>query len=279
MATMLMVVALYSICAFNDKYAVSKAGYNGYELTFLMAAGTVPFLGLLLPFADRTFTICPQSFFCIVLIALCKYIEFFTGAAILKEMSVFELKAWLGIILFVSYFSDVLIYDLALSWLKIIFIAITAAGLVIIASTGRGRVHYLKIAIPLVLYLTAKFGYGFVMVKAEEYISTTMTLFFALVLLAILLVPMAKPWNIAKNSPEGVKGVAIVVGCKLPNALGLMGENAVAATSLANYSFIQPMILLVALIIGLFSKEQKPSPLNIAGSIICTAGILGFQFV
>ena len=279
MATMLMVVALYSICAFNDKYAVSKAGYNGYELTFLMAAGTVPFLGLLLPFADRTFTICPQSFICIVLIALCKYIEFFTEAAILKEMSVFELKAWLGIILFVSYFSDVLIYDLALSWLKIIFIAITAAGLVIIASTGRGRVHYLKIAIPLVLYLTAKFGYGFVMVKAEEYISTTMTLFFALVLLAILLVPMAKPWNIAKNSPEGVKGVAIVVGCKLPNALGLMGENAVAATSLANYSFIQPMILLVALIIGLFSKEQKPSPLNIAGSIICTAGILGFQFV
>ena len=76
-----------------------------------------------------------------------------------------------------------------------------------------------------------------------------------------------------------MKGVAIVVGCKLPNALGLMGENAVAATSLANYSFIQPMILLVALIIGLFSKEQKPSPLNIAGSIICTAGILGFQFV
>ena len=279
MATMLMVVALYSICAFNDKYAVSKAGYNGYELTFLMAAGTVPFLGLLLPFADRTLTICPQSFICIVLIALCKYIEFFTGAAILKEMSVFELKAWLGIILFVSYFSDVLIYDLALSWLKIIFIAITAAGLVIIASTGRGRVHYLKIAIPLVLYLTAKFGYGFIMVKAEEYISTTMTLFFALVLLAILLVPMAKPWNIAKNSHEGVKGVAIVVGCKLPNALGLMGENAVAATSLANYSFIQPMILLVALIIGLFSKEQKPSPLNIAGSIICTAGILGFQFV
>ena len=279
MATMLMVVALYSICAFNDKYAVSKCKFNGYELTFLMAAGTVPFLALMLPFAERNFTFCYQSLVCIILIAVCKYVEFFTGALILQEMTVFELKAWLGIILFVSYFSDILMYSLPFSALKIAFIAITAVGLILIALTGRGRVHYLKITIPLIFYLAAKFGYGLVMVKAEVYISTTLTLFFALILLALTLIPFAKPWKIAKNSPQGIKGVAIVIACKLPNALGLMGENAVAAQSLANYSFIQPMILIVAFFIGLFSKENKPSALNIVGSIVCSVGIVGFQLV
>ena len=277
MLIMLGVVALYTICSLNDKYAVSKAGFNGYRLTFLMAAGTVPFLAVMLPSADRNFTLCPQSFIFILLIALSKYLEFFTGAAILKEMSVFELKAWLGIILFVSYFSDIIMNTATFNILKILCIGITVAGLVIIAKSGRGTVHYKKIVLPLIVYLAAKFGYGFIMVQAEKYISSTMTLFFALIVLALVMIPFAKPLKMAKESPEGIKGVIIVVLCKLPNALGLMGENAVAAQSLTNYSFIQPMILVVVLIIGLFNKEQKPSALNITGSIICTAGILGFQ--
>lgn len=94
---MLSVVALYTICSLNDKYAVSKAKFNGSQLAFLMAVGTVPFLALLLPFFDRTFVF-------ILLIAACKYFEFSMSAKILSEMSVFELKAWLGITLFMSYF-------------------------------------------------------------------------------------------------------------------------------------------------------------------------------
>ena len=53
---MTAVVAMYTICSLNDKYAVSKAKLNGSQLTFLMAAGTIPFLALLLPFSERTFT-------------------------------------------------------------------------------------------------------------------------------------------------------------------------------------------------------------------------------
>lgn len=65
--------------------------------------------------------------------------------------------------------------------------------------------------------------------------------------------------------------------CKLPNALGLSGENAVAAQSLTNYAFIQPMILIVILILDFLKKSTRPTGLNLAGSIVCSLGILGFQ--
>lgn len=279
MLTMLAVVALYTICSLNDKYAASKAKLNGSQLTFLMAAGTVPFLALLLPFSDRTFTVSLPSFIFIFLIAASKYLEFSMSAKILAEMSVFELKAWLGITLFLSYGTDMLMYSQSVSLPKVLCIIITAAGLVMIARSGRQKVNYPKIAVPLIVYIAAKFGYGFVMKAVERYISSTMTLFFALIVLALILIPSVKPLSIAAESPEGKKGVFIVVLCKLPNALGLLGENAVAAQSLTNYAFIQPMILVVVLILDFLKKSTRPTGWNLAGSVICVLGILGFQAV
>lgn len=279
MLTMIAVVALYTICSLNDKYAVSKAKFNGSQLTFLMAAGTIPFLALLLPFFDRTFTFSVPTLIFIILIAASKYLEFSMSAKILAEMSVFELKAWLGLTLFMSYFTDIIMYGQDISALKILCMVITAAGLVLIARSGRKKVNYSKIVIPLIIYISAKFGYGFVMKAAEKYISSTLTLFFALIILAVVLIPSAKPLSIAAESPEGKKGVFIVILCKLPNALGLLGENAVAAQSLTNYSFIQPMILMVVLALDLMRKNTRPTGSNLAGSVLCVIGILGFQAV
>lgn len=115
------------------------------------------------------------------------------------------------------------------------------------------------------------------MKAAAPYISSTLTLLFALILLALVLLPAAKPLSIAATSPEGKKGVLLVVLCKFPNALGLLGENAVAAQSLANYSFIQPMILVVVLVLDLLKKTARPTGWNLAGSLLCACGILGFQ--
>lgn len=277
MLLMLAVVGLYTITSLNDKYAVSKAKYNGYRLTFLMALGTVFFLLFTLPFSDTTFTLHPMSFLFIGLIVLSKYLEFAMSAKILTDMTVFELKAWLGITLFMSYFTDVFMYGQPINAIRLIFIAVTAAGLVLIAKEGKKDVDYKKIAIPLVLYLCAKFSYGFIMKRAEGYISSTMTLLFALIILGLIMLPLAKPWLIPKESPEGKKGMAIVLGCKLPNALGLLGENAVAAKSLTNFSFIQPMILMVVFFTGLIGSRSKPAPLSLAGSIAVIVGILGFQ--
>lgn len=279
MLTMLSVVALYTVCSLSDKYAVSKAKLNGSQLAFLMASGTVPFLALLLPFFDLTFTFSPFAFIFILLITACKYFEFSMSAKILIEMSAFELKAWLGITLFMSYFTDIIMYSQNVSVLKILCIIITAAGLVMIAGSGRKKVNYPKIIIPLIIYISVKFGYGFIMKAAENYISSTLTLFFALMILGIVLIPSANPLSIASDSPEGRKGVVIVILSKLPNALGLLGENAVAAQSLTNYSFIQPMILIVIFILDMFRKSTRPTGINLIGSILCTFGILGFQAV
>lgn len=277
MLTMLIVVALYTICSLNDKYAVSKAKLNGSQLTFLMAAGTIPFLAALLPFTDRNVTFSPLTLAFVLLMAASKYFEFYMSAKILEQMSAFELKAWLGISLFLSYFTDIIMQSQSISILKILCIAVTVGGLVLIARSGRQKVSYSKIVIPLIVYIAAKFGYGFVVKAGEGYISSTLMLFFALIILALVLIPKAKPLSIAAVSPEGKKGVVIVVLCKLPNALGLLGENAVAAESLTNYAFIQPMILIVILVLELLKKSTRPTGLNLAGSIICALGILGFQ--
>lgn len=277
MLMMLAVVALYTICSLNDKYAVSKAKYTGTQMTFMMSAGTVFFLLFTLPFSDRFMTLSPMSILFVVLIALSKYLEFALSAVILITMSIFELKAWLGLTLFMSYFTDIMLYSTPLSAGKLIFIALTAIGLVLIAQSGKKTVDYKRIAPALIFYILTKFSYGFIMKAAEPYISSTMTLFLALILLTIILIPLAKPWLIPKESPEGVKGMVIVIACKLPNALGLLGENAVAADSLTNYAFIQPMILIVIFAMGLFSKTEKPTGLSIGGGCAVIAGILGFQ--
>lgn len=279
MLLMTAVVALYTICSLNDKYAVSKAKYNGSQLTFLMAAGTVPFLALLLPFSDLTLKLSPWTPVFVILIAASKYLEFSMSAKILEEMSAFELKAWLGLTIFMSYFTDIATGAQSIGALKIFCIAITVAGLAMIAKSGRTRVNYKKIIIPMIIYIAAKFGYGFVIQAAEKYISSTLTVFFALILLALVLIPAAKPTAVASGSPEGKKGVLIVILCKLPNALGLLGENAVAAKSLTDYAFIQPMILIAILVLDFLRKSTRPTGLNLAGSVVCAVGILGFQAV
>lgn len=54
--------------------------------------------------------------------------------------------------------------------------------------------------------------------------------------------------------------------------------NSVIAISLANYSFIQSMILVTLFVIGLIRKEKR-SVLNLIGSIICVVGVAAFQIV
>ena len=49
-----------------------------------------------------------KFFAAIALVAVCKMLEFQMSALVLKQLSAFELKAWLGVTLFASYFTDIL---------------------------------------------------------------------------------------------------------------------------------------------------------------------------
>ncbi len=272
---MLSVTACYTITSLSDKYAVSEAKFTGNEFTFLMCSSMSVFLAFTLPFQQLHFIMSLQSFVAILLIALCKLFEFQMSALVLKQLSAFELKAWLGITLFSSYITDVL-YGAELRLMKLLCIAVTVMGLVFISRSGREeKIEYKKIVLPLILYLAAKYGYGLVIKAFTPYISPTMQLLPALVLIAIIMLFMIKPSEIIKKNKSGALKVILA---RIPNAAGMLLENAIISVGLVHYSFIQPMILITLFFIGLIRRDSC-SKLNLIGSIICVIGVALFQLV
>lgn len=269
---MLAVTACYTICSLNDKYAAAKANLSGDEFTFLMCSSMSVFLALSLPFQNLSFSLTWQSFLAISLVAACKMLEFQMSARVLKQLSAFELKAWLGITLFASYFTDIL-FGSELNIIKLICIFATAAGLVFIARSSKGGVNYKQIILSLVLYLVSKYGYGLIIRSFSPYASSTMQLLPAMVIISLIILPRVHIRELIKNNRSGVVKVVLA---RIPNTLGMLLENAVISISLANYSFIQPMILVTLFIIGLIRREKR-SRLNLIGSIICIVGIVAFQ--
>lgn len=269
---MLAVTACYTICSLNDKYAAAKANFSGDEFTFLMCSSMSVFLALSLPFQNLSFSLTWQSFLAISLVTVCKMLEFQMSARVLKQLSAFELKAWLGITLFASYFTDIL-FGSELNIIKLICIFATAAGLVFIARSSKGGVNYKQIILPLMLYLVSKYGYGLIIRSFSPYASSTMQLLPAMMIISLIMLPRVHIRELIKNNRSGVVKVVLA---RIPNTLGMLLENAVISISLANYSFIQPMILLTLFVIGLIRREKR-SRLNLIGSIICIVGIVAFQ--
>lgn len=269
---MLAVTACYTICSLNDKYAAAKANLSGDEFTFLMCSSMSVFLAVSLPFQQLSFSFEWQSVLAVLLVVVCKMLEFQMSARVLKQISAFELKAWLGITLFASYFTDIL-FGYELNIIKLICIFATAAGLVFIARSSKGGVNYKQIILPLVLYLVSKYGYGLVIRSFSPYASSTMQLLPAMVIISLIMLPRVHIRELIKNNRSGVVKVVLA---RIPNTLGMLLENAVISISLANYSFIQPMILVTLFVIGLIRREKR-SRLNLIGSIICIVGIVAFQ--
>lgn len=269
---MLAVTACYTICSLNDKYAAAKANLSGDEFTFLMCSSMSVFLALSLPFQNLSFSLTWQSFLSILLVTVCKMLEFQMSARVLKQLSAFELKAWLGITLFASYFTDIL-FGSELNIIKLICIFATAAGLVFIARSSNGGVNYKQIILPLVLYLVSKYGYGLIIRSFSPYASSTMQLLPAMMIISLIMLPRVHIRELIKNNRSGVVKVVLA---RIPNTLGMLLENAIISISLANYSFIQPMILVTLFVIGLIRREKR-SRLNLIGSIICIVGIVAFQ--
>jgi len=269
---MLAVTACYTICSLNDKYAAAKANLSGDEFTFLMCSSMSVFLAASLPFQNLSFSFTWQSFLAVLLVAACKMLEFQMSARVLKQLSAFELKAWLGITLFASYFTDIL-FGYELNIIKLICIFATAAGLVFIARSSKGGVNYKQIILPLLLYLVSKYGYGLVIRSFSPYASSTMQLLPAMVIISLIMLPRVHIRELIKNNRSGVVKVVLA---RIPNTLGMLLENAVISISLANYSFIQPMILVTLFVIGLIRREKR-SRLNLIGSMICIMGIVAFQ--
>lgn len=272
---MLAVTACYTVTSLSDKYAVSKAGFSGNEFTFLMCSSLSVFIAFTLPFQEIRFTLSWQSFAAVLLIAVCKMLEFQMSALVLKQLSAFELKAWLGTTLFVSYITDVL-YGADLRAVKFGCLALTAAGLILIVRSGmEKKIEYRKIILPLALYLASKYGYGLIIRGFSRYASSTMQLLPALILLSLVMLTKVSPREITRKN---AKGAAAVILARIPNAAGMILENVIIGISLTNYSFVQPMVLVTLFAVGLIRREGS-TKLNILGSILCASGILLFQLL
>ncbi len=272
---MLIVTVCYTITSLSDKYAVSKAKFTGNEFTFLMCSSLAIFLAFTMPFQELNFTWTWKSFAGIFMIAVCKLLEFQMSALVLKQLSTFELKAWLGITLFVSYITDVF-YGADMQIGKLFCIAVTIVGLICIARSGKEeKIEYRKIVVPLILYLLAKYGYGLTIKAFQPYVSSTVQLLFALILISIIMLFQIKPSQIMKKNKFAAWKVILA---RIPNTVGMLLENAIIAISLSNYSFIQPMILVSLFLIGILRKEHHTKQ-NLLGSIICIIGVVMFQLV
>lgn len=272
---MLGVTACYTITSLSDRYAAHDVHFKGSEFTFLMCSSMSLFVACSLPFQDVYMTLSWQAFAAMLLTAVCKYLEFTMSMTVMEQLSAFELKAWLGVNLFVSYFTEVLT-GLGISAAKIGCIVLTAVGLVLIVrSDKKEKPDYKRIIVPLILYLMSKYGYSIVIKGFTPYISSALMLLSAMVIITIVTLFTVKPADIFRKSR---KGAIAVILTRIPNAIGTLLENAVIAISITSYSFIQPMILVTLFLIGFFrSKDRSPSEL--AGSLVCIAGIVLFVLV
>lgn len=272
----LIAAGCFTICSLADKYSVSKARLDGKTITWIMAFATSVFLALLLPFSGIDFMPLSTGLFIFALMAaIDKFFEFVLSAMVLKQMSAFELKAWLGLTLFMSYFTDAVMYNHSWSVKGIIFLAVTLTGLFLIAKSNSKAVSYKKIIIPLILYILVKFGYGFIVKAGERYAPNIQTLFVALIILTIALFPFV---NIVNQTKTNKKGVMVTAITKLPNAVGLIAEGFAITVSLTGFSLIQPIILVALFLIGIIQKE-KSGKMGLVGSVVSILGVAGFAIL
>lgn len=292
---LLINVASYTICTLNDKKTVSRGGLSGSEFTFFISASTAAFMLPCLPFLHLRAALCPQTFGISALLVANKLCEFYTAAVCLSVLSAFEVKAWLGLAMFLSYGADCAIFGEAPSASNLACLPFALAGLALIASgSGNGRKltrgELLRLIPAMALYIFAKFSYGLIMRAGEPYLSKNTGLFISmLALMAIMAVAifpkraeggLLKRLYLANERPCDYavfkKMLLIVFLTRLPNIAGLLAENALIGMSLTLYSFVQPLILVTLFFITI-AKRERFTAKNLLGSLMCVGAIAMFQ--
>ena len=270
---MAVVIAAYTICNISDKYIVSKQKIHRNEYTFFLSLSSLFFLTFFLPFTNCTMELNMKSIGIIGGAALCKLIEFSTLAAVLKELTPFEVKAWLGICIFLSYFTDIMLGTESFELFKFFMIVVSVLGLFLIVWDNHRSINYKKIALFLALHIVSKYAYGLDIKQAAKIMSTTMTLYLSLIIVTLVMLPKVHPLITYREKKKGIK---ILCGARFVNVIGNIAENEVIKTSLVQYSFIQPGILILLFIDRLFHREHYEVK-NIIGSILCISGIISFS--
>lgn len=104
----LLAVACYTISSLGDKYISSKLKCSPAEFAFIVSFATMLWIGITLSLTGWGYQFNRRNGVILSLLVLWKLIELYTSALLLKTVSAYELKAWLGINIVCSYLYNVL---------------------------------------------------------------------------------------------------------------------------------------------------------------------------
>lgn len=276
MIYLFLTALFFTVCTVSDKYTLSKYRLSISDFTFLIAASSCVFLLPAMLFTEIYFRPSASSILTVIFVTADKIAEFSAAAAVLKKLSGFETKAWLGTALFLSYFSDIAFFGESFEAVKLMFIIITCVCLVFMVrdSKNTGKNRYKSIWLILILYILSKYFYG-VIIKTAVDISPMMSLYISMMIITVIYLFKADLKGIFGDKR---KGTAIVFLTRVPNTAGLILENILIGFNLTMYSLEQPLILAMLLIYS-FIRRESSSNVSIISGIACFIAILAFKLL
>lgn len=263
----MLTVACYTISSLGDKYISSKLKCTPPEFAFIVSFATMIWIGVLIPFTGWGFVFTVHNLFLLLSLVVWKIMEFYTSAVLLKTVSAYELKAWLGINIAWSYYYNTIqgIYQWNI-WV-VLFTLMLFTGIIMIVQgqtvqEGAFSISKKRLCILFLLFIASKFLYGLTMGQMTE-CKTTSVLSLVMLLTALMQWKRVKIKELIKRS--GMTGAFLT---RIPNAAGLILEAFAAIESLFLYAMIQPVQLALLFIVSLVKKEPMRKK-KLAGSLLC----------
>lgn len=186
-------------------------------------------------------------------------------AILLKTSSAYELKAWLGINIVLSYFVNVTRGIETLEAGVLVFSLVLFLGIYMIVSAEKWS---RKSIILCLLYILSKLLYGLMPGMLSAKCNTTSALFIVMLVIAIVNIPMISPKEIVRK--EGLKEAVMT---RIPNAIGLMTEVIAAKQNVFFYTMVQPAQLTLLFVVSIIKKEIM-SQKKKYGSILCIIAVI-----
>lgn len=270
MSFVLLTVAFYTISSLGDKYISHSLKTTPGEFTFIVSFFTAIWLGITIPFAGCFFAINTKNIFAMICLMGLKILEFYTSALLLREVSPYELKTWLGINIIISYIIGIIKHKYVFVPQVIIFGIVLLFGIYEII---RGKKNILRQMGLYIGFIMSKLLYGIVIGKISGECSINITLFIIMSAIALMHIRHIKIKKL-KNKIEVTKGAALAGLTRIPNAAGLYTEAIAAGESIYLYGMVQPLQLAILFVTSLIKKE-KMSKRKFIGSILCIVAVAG----
>lgn len=258
MLWVILTVVCYTISSLGDKYIAGKLKCRPEEFSFLVSAATAVWILPVIIFSGWRFIISAENIFGLVIIIFLKLLEFYSSAILLKTVSAYELKAWLGINIILSYGCNVIQGKSSINFWIIVCSCLLLGGIVLINR---------KITWWFAAFILSKFFYGLQMGRMTGENASTSILFLAMLAISIIYLPKVKLKDFAKK-----EGIGLAVMTRLPNAAGLITEAMAATQNIFLYAMVQPMQLLILFVVSLVNREAM-GKIKFAGSVICIGSI------